>query len=43
LGALGVVIEHLRLRNSIKNSVILLIGVLMLLSIAAGLAAIWLL
>jgi hypothetical protein len=39
LGAIGVIIEHLRVRKWVKDRIILVIGGLMLLSILIGLAA----
>jgi hypothetical protein len=39
LGALGVMVEHLRVRKWIKDKLLLVIGGLMLLSIITGLAA----
>jgi hypothetical protein len=42
LGALGVIIEHLRVRKWIKEKVLIVIGALLLLSIIAGLIAVFL-
>jgi len=41
LGAVGVIIEHLRVRKWVKERIIFVIGGLMLLSILLGLAAMW--
>jgi hypothetical protein len=40
-GALGVIIEHLRVRKWVKDKVLLVIGGLMLISLIVGLVAMW--
>jgi hypothetical protein len=39
LGAIGVIIEHLRVRKWVKDKILLVIGGLMLISLIAGLVA----